>query len=715
MSNEDYIGINLLNRLISDNKLDKNTVTLESLLKIIIDKTPEILIKKFSDAFSDLNLIKYENIICDKTSGVYEYYRRSSLDINGNKIKVKKTFSKGEDKLLYDIPATEPEIELEINDKVCIIGLPIIELKDNHSKRVLECNGKICEIKRINHGTPFRQKKEAEYAPYNIYGNWFTGLNKDTFENNTLISPDEDTAELLTLGGESLTYTTEFTTVDQVPNSPGYLYEYKIKKPTKILRMKKSKNIEYMILIFMFFDIQFKNYISSKGKEINQLDPLDRTKLFCIAYRENNTVRDATNKIGKYNYTQMRNNLDLINPNIPSFNSGLWDVIRSETADDGDKALAVRFCTNFNQTKNPLHLNIAGWLVNDIYYFMLCNPKDILENTGVYILLREESFGRKKDIQQISIEFFKQKMEEEQKLNSKLFKIITIAQNTPALYVEKNKYDEFNKKIALNFPALRTNIFTEFKKKIQTDLKQLIATNLQNIYERIISKIESNITSKNFDSQDPLYKQNIIFPKRNYNKLNLQKLLLDMINIDITDETKALQEIKLKLSHINNTLDKSFDKYLIDTCKEIKKINELLNELLNDPTKIASFKTEITPLLIKLYTFIIYLLIIIEKKDVTINEIINNNYQGKHLNKDTEFNLLMTTGIKDYIPNKIVNDKDDNIFMDALEKVNITKIIDNTYIDKFNDQFIQLGGNNEYYKQKYLKYKQKYLQLKLIK
>ena len=38
MSNEDYIGIALLNKLIIDNHLDKNTVTLESLLKVIIDK-----------------------------------------------------------------------------------------------------------------------------------------------------------------------------------------------------------------------------------------------------------------------------------------------------------------------------------------------------------------------------------------------------------------------------------------------------------------------------------------------------------------------------------------------------------------------------------------------------------------------------------------------------------------------------------------------------
>ena len=157
---EDYIGINMLNILTTKFKLDKNTLTLYDLLKVIIDKHHNILIKKFNSSI-DIDDIKYENIICFNNKGLYEYYRRTSLvidKVNKNKIKVKNAFSIAEDKLLYDIPKTTPEIDLEINDKVCIIGLPINDLKSS----------------KIYHGTPFTQKKEAEYAPYNMYGNWFS-------------------------------------------------------------------------------------------------------------------------------------------------------------------------------------------------------------------------------------------------------------------------------------------------------------------------------------------------------------------------------------------------------------------------------------------------------------------------------------------------------------------------------------------------------------
>jgi len=154
---EDNVGIYLLNKLIINYKLDTKTLTLNELLKVIIQNKSEILIKPLN-----IDDIKYENIIYANST----YYRRSSVGINGNKIKVKQTFLIAEDKLLYNIPATEPELELELDiNKVKIIGLPIIELKYNQSKRILECNGKICEIKRINHGTPFRQLKESEYAP----------------------------------------------------------------------------------------------------------------------------------------------------------------------------------------------------------------------------------------------------------------------------------------------------------------------------------------------------------------------------------------------------------------------------------------------------------------------------------------------------------------------------------------------------------------------
>jgi hypothetical protein len=698
---EDYVGIYLLNKLIINYKLDTKTLTLNELLKVIIQKKSEILIKPLN-----IDDIKYENIIYANST----YYRRSSVGINGNKIKVKQTFLIAEDKLLYNIPATEPELELELDiNKVKIIGLPIIELKYNQSKRILECNGKICEIKRINHGTPFRQLKESEYAPYNIFGNWFTGLNKTQYdENKKNKSLSDDDAELLTLGGESVTYTTEFTTVGQLPNYPGYLYEYNIKKETQLLKMDKSKDIEYLILIFMFFDIQLRNYTKQpdgNGYRIvvdDTTNPVDKSKDYCIAYHENNTVRDATSKIGKYNYTQLRNNIDPTNLSLPQFNPGIWDVIRSETADDGDKALAVRFCTNFNQTKNPLHLNLAGWLVRDIYYFMLCNPKDLLKNNGVYILLKEEIFG--KDTINILIDKLKS-------LKSPLFEIVTIAQGTKSIYVKRENYEEFNKIIALQFPKLKIEVFEDFKKSIMGNNITKINEQIPNIFESICDIIRDNLKKYglNFDRLGPLHNESI---SQNFRKLEMRDLISFLINVDTTDKVVAIKLIKDKIQQLWTSpqkIDVSFDDYLYDQCKNIKEISNLIREYLNGNKQLSVLNVELNPLLINFYKFLIYSLIIysliIRNSQYTLSQIDSINTP-----KDI-YNELIKTHISIDIDTLLKKD----IISRALLNIDTTEIIKKSVIQNLQDNFIQLGGeNNDYYKEKYLKYKQKYLRLKII-
>jgi len=705
----DYIGIHMLNKLISIHHLDKKMLTLEHLLKVIVDNYPNILIKKFNEAFPNVNDIKYENIICYKIPGnpnKYKYYRRTSLDVNGNKIKVKNAFLESEDKLLYNIPQSEPQIELEIDDNICVIGLEVIDLKDNHTKRFLECNGKICEIKRINHGTSFRQKLEAEYAPYNLYGNWFTGLNKNVFDDNKKAhsSLTDDDIELMTLAGESLAYTTEFTTLGQIPSSPGFFYEYKVKNPVNLLNMNESAGIEYMILIFMFFDIQLRNYDGTTPIIIEQKLTLDRTKQYCIAYYENNTVRDSTNKIGKYNYTIMKNNLDLKNSTIPAFNTGIWDVIRSETADDGDKALAAKFCTNFNQIKDDLHLNLAGWLVKQIFYFMFCNPKEILENTGVYILLRDETFG--KDILNILLK----KLEDLKTKNQDLFDIVTIAQETKTLHIKRNKYEEFNKKIASKFSQLKIDVHTEYESSVKTNLPTKIDQEINNILLSLIDKIIEKIKNNHnkFTDDSPI---NGIFKYNLLSKISIP----DLIKFLFTNNNSQMIENKIK-NLWDDYNDVNYTTYLVKLSAKLQELKKYLTEYLNGREIIGKVTQLIKPLLVELYKCILYSLTIYYDNAVTMFsytfENVENNKDATNTiinNPEDKYNELIST----QIDLDIVDILSGDILTRGLANVDITNLISKSTIQKFNDDFIQLGGNNDaYYKAKYLKYKQKYLQLK---
>lgn len=458
-----------------------------------------------------------------------------------------------------------------------------------------------------------------------------------------------------------------------------------------------------------------QNYeVVNEKRIINQTDPIDKTKPYCIAYYENNTVRDKQNLIGKYNYTIMKNNLDPTNPIIPNFNPGIWDVIRSETADDGDKALAAKFCTNFNQTKDPLHLNLAGWLVKQIFYFMFCNPKDVLENTGVYILLKDENFGNPTVKTEI-LDILLKKLKDLKSANPDLFDIVTIASQTKTLYVKKDKYQEFNTKIASTFRTLKIDVNTEFISKLRSSLPQKITEQVANIMNIICDDIKEHIkiSVKKLDDTSPL---KITFTKPNYFNIKIPDIIKFLLNT-----TPTIPDIQNILStNWKHKIDPSPDymTYLQTISTNLKQIAKNVKEYLEKKKDLTQLNTDLQPLLIDLYKFFIYTITIYNlvtdstPKPHNFIDIKNNNISRTYINTPhDEFNSLINTQSVTHVTTFLGKDK----IREKIEYVDESSLVSKSTIQKLNDDFIQLGGNDDtYFKAKYLKYKQKYLQLKSI-
>jgi hypothetical protein len=269
------------------------------------------------------------------------------------------------------------------------------------TNETLDCNDitKTCTIKEVYHGTSYIMDDLAENAPYNYFGNWFT-LGRDAYGNK---------------GGESLAYMADQSNQNIMRS---LLYEYKIKTPTKILYFNENNQIDYIFAHMMFFDCsvgsidmtnRFKPVLLNADKTVKIPITDTDTDVNCFIFKDTNTIRQATDgMILKYNYTVKKNLLD-ITKEEPEFTIGYWSVIKSELTDDGDKGLAGKLCKYYNSKDNsvPLRLQISGWVVNNIFYLMACNPKEILENVGVYIKIFPNGVTGNPVVQEKLLKYFK--------------------------------------------------------------------------------------------------------------------------------------------------------------------------------------------------------------------------------------------------------------------------------------------------------------------
>jgi hypothetical protein len=356
-----------------------------------------------------------------------------------------------------------------------LLRLPYYTL-DKGTNNALYCNGNKCTVSKIFHGTGYIFPDDAENAPYNYYGNWFTlGINNNE------------------KGGESTIYMSNQDT------GAGYLYEYEIKKLIKVLYFKENEQIDYLFAHMMYFETSIGIVDNANIKAYLKLDdstnyiiPTNNDTINSFIFKDTYTIRDPIEGIEKYNYTIKKNLLNTSLPE-PPFTNGYWSVIKAESFGDGDKGLAGKICnySNSNDQTVPLRLNIKGWILHNFFFLMSCNPQEILRNLGVYIKLKpslisgnptiNESFDR-------IIELYKNVL-----LGDGIVLENILYENY--IFVPKNKYEIFRKKLK--------TLSEEFKKN--TELKPL--------YDDYIKKILDIFAASDEAKRLELHKK-IITPDR---------------------------------------------------------------------------------------------------------------------------------------------------------------------------------------------------------
>ena len=138
----------------------------------------------------------------------------------------------------YDIRMIKKKFVIKKNStEILLLKFPIYSLKYD-SNETLNCSDstKMCKVKYVYHGTPYKMIESAEYAPYNYYGNWFT-LGKDRNKNK---------------GGESVAYMSDQSNLTVMTS---FLYEYKLKKNINALYFKDNNEIDYLFAHMMYFDV----------------------------------------------------------------------------------------------------------------------------------------------------------------------------------------------------------------------------------------------------------------------------------------------------------------------------------------------------------------------------------------------------------------------------------------------------------------------------
>jgi len=218
-------------------------------------------------------------------------------------------------------------------------------------------------VKHIYHGTSYSQISDPlhniDYTPYNQYGNWYSfGISPADIMMLHAVGLE------LKIPSESASYSTN----PDYPNNPYYIYKYKIRNNIIAFDFGEEQRdyIRFILGHLLYFDVQVCNNT--------------------LYFYDNYSIRDATGKVEKYNYTQTKNLRNLQGAEV-AFSSG-WQIISNASAGDGDKSLAAKMCDIYNNNTDENKINVSAWIINDILHLMNCKTRDI-ENVGVWITYKQ--------------------------------------------------------------------------------------------------------------------------------------------------------------------------------------------------------------------------------------------------------------------------------------------------------------------------------------
>ena len=599
----DYIGIKSYN-IIKDS-LKKSIININDIYCYIVENTYHgtndsikgrgiiydspsdinIMYKKFDEVKDNnfYNMIKYQHLICIKNKGGYQIYRKISYDKTSNTIILIDIINNNISH--YDNTDTFHRISIildkDTQKNICILSIPIITMK-NSDNIFMKCSQIDCSASDIFHGTSYQFPNKT---PYNLYGNWFTfGIKESIYNQNMSDTNDRALSINKSKAGESVSYIGDQNNL--LLESPGYIYNYNLKKESQVFLFRHSVGIEYLLIHLMYFDVTISQYTDTLNKDIilktdgNCINP-EVGKNNSIVFKNNFTVRNKKNQISKYNYTLYKNLINLSQP-IPPF-SNSWNIILSETGDDGDKPLAGKLCDIANSKMIDNNINITGWLVQELTYLMSCNPSDILDFKGIYININNIFDNMIYDKQLLS--YIKNILIELLKTHN--FSIVNIS-SIEAIYITKENIANY-----LIFQKLYTDMgtfkidkltLTSLQKKSDNAIYEKRAQRYIEIILMYIKNIavteEKAVTSNNFFNYKSTYfdlnKFKYKTPDEVFNKLEelLTKYKTDKEKIVKpylqSNDYKTYEEIKKQILKKEN---KDFVKKLEEINTEVISIN----------------------------------------------------------------------------------------------------------------------------------------------
>jgi len=614
----DYVGINSYN-IIKDN-LKKITLDINDIYYYIVEKTNDgekdpikdtefqldaptninIMCKKFYQIKDKdfYNMIKYQHLICIRNSGGYKICRKISYDDKLNIMVLIDIINNNVS--YYDNTDLFPRFSLELNTinqkNICILSIPIITIK-NSANIFLKCSTIECSASDIFHGTAYQF---PDKTPYNFYGNWFTfGIKESLYSQNIRETNDISLSINKSKAGESATYITDQSNLSL--KSPGYIYNYNLKKPSQFFLLRHSVGIEYLLIHLMYFDVTISQYKDGMNKDIilksdgTCINP-EAGKNNSIVFKNNFAVRNKNNQIDKYNYTLYKNLLNLSQP-IPPFSSS-WNMIQSETADDADKPLAAKLCNIASMSGN--NVEITGWIVQELTYFMSCNPPDILNFKGIYINV-DDIFSNKMYDKNLLSKIKPILLALLHKHNIPIVNISSIE----AIYITKENIQKY-----IKFQELYTdNLITFNINKSELDILQKISddaidmkralryTGIILSFIKIIAVKENVVTQstffdyrkKNFDLEKFTYKTTEEVFIKLEELLNIYKMDIEKKpDYLLSNDYKTFDEIRKQILNKENQL---FVEKLAEVNKEVQSINiiEQYHEIIK---KLALYKLD---------------------------------------------------------------------------------------------------------------------------
>jgi len=483
-----HVGIVFYYSILSDLKKEKSLNVLK--ISDVFDYLSHFKIDNISDIQTRKTIrkmriesenIRIEHLVWESfiVTTDKKYWRPYSYEIRSDKKLILKMYNTLSFDGLVSYASLDPQgtmrdIEITIGENnsmiLCLLALPTVTLEHGPNES-LYCTQDTCKVKHVYHGTPYRMLDDAENAPYNFFGNWFTlGLNQGIE------------------GGESLTYTSDQSN-QTVASS--YLYKYKIKKPIKVLYFEENNQIDYLFIHMMYFNTSIKVIDNTQRfLPVTSTQPTVDT-INTIAFEDSYTIRQVTDgMILKYNYTQTKNLLDK-SLTEPNFTKNYWSTIKSELTDDGDKGVAAVLCDYYNKIDKtiPLRLQIHGWVVQNIFYLMSCNPKDILENIGVFVLFPSQLSPSLEAKYNLTLDKYVEVLIGD---DTEIIRT-TIGFGNTAIYVPKHKYELYRRNLNILKKDMKPTIWNVFfGKKYSKKYDPLITSYKNDVKEKYKEESDAN-------------------------------------------------------------------------------------------------------------------------------------------------------------------------------------------------------------------------------